>query len=84
MKGFRYQGYVDIFDGGPALETQVQDIRAVRDSRHYTVTIKDNCEDNQPLSETPYLVSNTSLTGYRCAMAYIKPQYLALCVLVLN
>ena len=72
-EGFRYQGYVDIFDGGPALETQVQDIRAVRDSRHYTVTIKDNYEDNQPLSETPYLVSNTSLTGYRCAMAYIKP-----------
>ena len=32
-EGFRYQGYVDIFDGGPALECETDRIRAVRDSR---------------------------------------------------
>jgi len=80
-EGFRYQGYVDIFDAGPTLETQVQDIRAVRDSKHYTVTVEDNCEDNRPASETPYLVSNTSLTGYRCTMAYINtPESGPLCI----
>ena len=80
-EGFRYQGYVDIFDGGPALETQVQDIRAVRDSKCYTVTIQDTVEDNRPASETPYLVSNKSLTGYRCTMVYIKtPEFGPLCI----
>ena len=33
QEGFRYENYVDIFDGGPSLEARVQDIRAVRDSR---------------------------------------------------
>ena len=80
-EGFRYQGYVDIFDGGPVLETQVQDIRAVRDSKCYTVTIQDTVEDNRPASETPYLVSNKSLTGYRCTMVYIKtPEFGPLCI----
>ena len=67
-EGFRYQGYVDIFDGGPTLETQVQDIRAVRDSKRYTTTL----DDNVTAGDTPYLVSNTSLTDYRCTMVYIN------------
>ena len=76
-EGFRYQGYVDIFDAGPTLETQVQDIRAVRDSRHYTVTV----EDNVPAGETPYLVSNTSLISYRCTITYINtPESGPLCI----
>jgi arginine N-succinyltransferase len=32
-EGFTHQGYVDIFDGGPALECEIGKIRAVRDSR---------------------------------------------------
>jgi arginine N-succinyltransferase len=80
-EGFRYQGYVDIFDAGPTLETQVLDIRAVRDSKHYTVTVEDTFEDNLPASDTPYLVSNTRLTGYRCTMAYINaPESGPLCI----
>ena len=67
-EGFRYQGYVDIFDAGPTLETQVKDIRAVRDSALYTITI----EEHLPASQIPYLISNTSLSGYRCTMAYIS------------
>jgi arginine N-succinyltransferase len=67
-EGFRYQGYVDIFDAGPALETQVKDIRAVRDSQIHTVIIA----DPMPAGVTLYLVSNTSLDGYRCTMAYIN------------
>ncbi|MCO4837549.1 MAG: arginine N-succinyltransferase [Oceanospirillaceae bacterium] len=65
-EGFRYQGYVDIFDAGPTLETQVKDIRAVRESKNYTVQIKDNL----PKSETLYLISNTLLGDYRCTMVY--------------
>jgi arginine N-succinyltransferase len=67
-EGFRYHGYVDIFDAGPALETQVKDIRAVRDSKLYEVSV----EDQVPNGTTLFLVSNTSLKGYRCTMAYLN------------
>jgi arginine N-succinyltransferase len=32
-EGFRYESYVDIFDGGPTLCAAVDDLKAVRDSR---------------------------------------------------
>jgi arginine N-succinyltransferase len=32
-EGFSYQGYVDIFDAGPAIECETSKIRAVRDSQ---------------------------------------------------
>jgi arginine N-succinyltransferase len=32
-EGFTYQGYVDIFDAGPAIECETGKIRAVRDSQ---------------------------------------------------
>jgi arginine/ornithine N-succinyltransferase beta subunit len=31
-EGFSYQGYVDFFDAGPAIECETSKIRAVRDS----------------------------------------------------
>lgn len=76
-EGFRYQGYVDIFDAGPTLETQVNDIRAVRESKNYFVKI----EDHIPIGTVPYLISNTLLDGYRCTMVYIKvPESGPLCI----
>ena len=78
-EGFRYQGYVDIFDAGPTLQTQVKDIRAVRDSQCYTVAIdhttnNENDTKSKPKNEAtelPYLLSNTSLTDYRCTLVYL-------------
>ncbi len=32
-EGLSYQGYVDIFDGGPTLEAEIDHIRAVKQSR---------------------------------------------------
>ena len=76
-EGFRYQGYVDIFDAGPTLETQVNDIRAVRESKNYLVKI----EDHIPIGTVPYLISNTLLDGYRCTMVYINvPESGSLCI----
>ncbi|ASG63562.1 arginine N-succinyltransferase [Kluyvera genomosp. 3] len=37
-EGFRYRDYVDIFDGGPTLECEIDRVRAVRKSRLVTVT----------------------------------------------
>ncbi|MGQ0559469.1 MAG: arginine N-succinyltransferase [Sphingosinicella sp.] len=34
-EGFKGEGYVDIFEGGPTMSVQTDDIRAVRESRSY-------------------------------------------------
>jgi len=38
-EGFSYQGYVDIFDAGPAIEAETAKIRAVRDSQNLVLAI---------------------------------------------
>ena len=38
-EGFSYQGYVDIFDAGPAIEAETAKIRAVRDSQALVLAI---------------------------------------------
>jgi arginine N-succinyltransferase len=65
QEGFRYENYVDIFDGGPSLEARVQDIRAVRDSRLCLANI------GQPkgIGEgSYYLVSNAKVADFRCIL----------------
>jgi arginine/ornithine N-succinyltransferase beta subunit len=36
-EGFRYRNYIDIFDGGPTLECDIDRVRAIRKSRLVTV-----------------------------------------------
>lgn len=64
-EGFRYENYVDIFDGGPSLEARVQDIRAVRDSRLKEVEIAECPEEPEA---TVYLVANTKVKAFRCLL----------------
>ena len=65
-EGFRNQGYVDIFDAGPILETHVQDVRAVRESRYAKARIKEQTNSGRPVT---CLISNTNLTNFRCVLA---------------
>ena len=37
-EGFRHDGYVDIFDGGPTMTARTNDVRSVREARPGTVT----------------------------------------------
>jgi arginine N-succinyltransferase len=37
-EGFRYEGYVDIFDAGPTVQAYTSEIRAVKESRTVAVT----------------------------------------------
>lgn len=68
QEGFRYQGYIDIFDGGPTVEAPREDIRSIRRSRVVTVQIGDG------ETGAPCLVSNTALEGFRCAFAALQPE----------
>ncbi|MCP9758394.1 arginine N-succinyltransferase [Aquitalea sp. S1-19] len=64
-EGFRYEGYVDIFDAGPTVQAYTQDIRAVKESQLLSVVLADPL----PEGEHPHvLVANTSLSGFRVVM----------------
>jgi arginine N-succinyltransferase len=61
-EGFRYEGYVDIFDAGPAVECDVDDIDAVAASVDYKVEI------SIPPAKTDgilHLVANSDIANFR-------------------
>ena len=70
-EGFRYEGYVDIFDAGPTVECDVEDVSAVAYSRGFNTTI-----DNATAGDDAviYLVSNGGLGNYRAALVTAAPR----------
>ncbi|NKF24008.1 arginine N-succinyltransferase [Solimonas marina] len=66
---FRYQGYIDIFDGGPAVEAPLRAIRSVRRSQVLPAIV-----DKRPLEfARPQLLANERLGHYRCLLADVQP-----------
>ena len=63
-EGFSYQGYIDIFDGGPTIEAQLKDIRAIRESVTMPITV-----DAMSTEGEYHLISNTKLEEFRCCVA---------------
>ncbi|HUS23416.1 MAG TPA: arginine N-succinyltransferase [Candidatus Binatia bacterium] len=68
-EGFRNQGYIDIFDGGPTVEAPLADIRAVRASRIVRVEIG----VAQRAVGMPHLVANLELADFRCVLTHVDP-----------
>jgi arginine N-succinyltransferase len=68
QEGFRYQGYIDIFDGGPTVEAPRDSIRSVRRTRALPWRIGDS-----PRAGVRCLLGNGELAGYRCALASVDP-----------
>ncbi len=66
-EGFSFQGYVDIFDAGPAVEAMLKDVRAIRESKLYKVKIGDLKKGTET-----YVVSNTLLKDFRCTLMDIE------------
>ncbi len=69
-EGMRFSNYIDIFDGGPTLEANIHDIRAVKDSRCVTVIVSDSAVKDEIETEL-YLISNTEFANFRCVMSNI-------------
>jgi len=70
QEGFRYEGYVDIFDAGPTVECFRDDIHAVRQSQILPVTLEE--ADPVPDSLTDdilWLVANRDLENFRVLVA---------------
>ena len=63
-EGFSYQGYVDIFDAGPAIEVETDKIRAVRDSQTLVLAVGTPGDD-----AIPYLIHNRKREDCRITAA---------------
>jgi arginine N-succinyltransferase len=63
-EGFRPNGLVDIFDAGPTVACDRDNIRTVRDARRLTVQIVEGVE-----GELPALISTDSVAAFRAVRA---------------
>ena len=69
-EGFDFNGYIDIFDGGPSVSSKIKHIRAVKESLIFLVGISEqtpaaNTNDKHGLM----LVCNRQLANYRVLLA---------------
>jgi arginine N-succinyltransferase len=69
-EGFRYEGYVDIFDAGPAVECDVEDIDAVAASVDYKAEISTLGLKTDGI---PYLVANSDIANFRVMLVQGAP-----------
>jgi arginine N-succinyltransferase len=71
QEGFRYEGYVDIFDAGPTVECLRDDIRAVR--RSAVLPVQLGAADPVPdgmTDDIPWLIANRRFAEFRAILAY--------------
>ena len=59
-EGFAYQGYVDIFDGGPTMIAQTDNVRSIAAARCTTVIQTDAAHGEK------VLIATGRLAGFRC------------------
>jgi arginine N-succinyltransferase len=65
-EGFRFNGYIDIFDAGPCLEAQLSRIATIANSR----LVKTQLASESALkSSPPLIISNSILKNYRMTRA---------------
>jgi arginine N-succinyltransferase len=70
QEGFRYEGHVDIFDAGPAVECNVRDIDAVKKSALLQVKhIVDDVTAERSEEAQPTLVAKVTPTDFRVVLA---------------
>ncbi len=65
-EGFRFEGYVDVLDGGPTLQAEVAHLKTVRESRMATI---DGIHDTIP--SPLFMACNAELAHFRMAMGQL-------------
>ena len=68
-EGFRYRNYVDIFDGGPTLECDIDRVRAIRKSRLVEVAEGQPATGDYPAC----LVANENYQNFRVMLVRADP-----------
>jgi arginine N-succinyltransferase len=67
-EGFRYDCYVDIFDGGPTVAARTDSIRTISQSRSFVVT-----GTSEDIGTDPQLLASGHLTGFAACYGRISP-----------
>ncbi|WP_083006578.1 arginine N-succinyltransferase [Halomonas sp. GT] len=60
-EGLRWEGYIDIFDGGPTVEAYIDDVRAIRNSQLCQVEVSQNAPDE---SVSRWLAATTEMLNF--------------------
>ena len=64
-EGLRWEGYIDIFDGGPTVEAYIDDVGAIRHSQRALVEVSGGELDH---AERPsWLAATTGMADFRCS-----------------
>jgi arginine N-succinyltransferase len=71
QEGMHYEGYVDIFDAGPVLQSRVSELRAFRDSELALPEVTEKQDEGQV---GPSLIANTQLRDFRVIAADTSPE----------
>src|SRR5207302_680929 len=66
-EGFSYEGFIDIFDGGPTMTARTDKVESICNARRVRVVSVDAGDGG-----TKALVSTGHLTRFRCTFAAIK------------
>ncbi|MFT4655437.1 MAG: arginine N-succinyltransferase [Patiriisocius sp.] len=69
QEGFRFRGYVDIFDAGPTVEADIENIATVRESKEATVQISPALDINLLGN---YFIVNTKIADFRACVGQLK------------
>lgn len=69
-EGFRYRNYVDIFDGGPTLECDIDRVRAIRKSRLVEVSEGQPAPGDWPACT----VANENYANFRAMLVRSNPK----------
>ncbi|MCJ2185603.1 arginine N-succinyltransferase [Novosphingobium beihaiensis] len=67
-EGFKFQNYIDIFDGGPSMMADTDRIRTVREAKDATVTALVSAEDDSPT----HIVSCGRLADFRACLGHAR------------
>jgi arginine N-succinyltransferase len=74
QEGFRYEGYVDIFDAGPTVECFRENIDAVRRSTTPGIAIVDGRAARHDDADVYWLVANRRFADWRAIVARAPPR----------
>ncbi|MGQ0586911.1 MAG: arginine N-succinyltransferase [Gammaproteobacteria bacterium] len=66
-ENFRMTGYIDIFDGGPTIESPAPEVRTIKRSR-----LVKAMAGQDPTGAVAHLVANTRLDEFRCLLADVN------------
>ena len=90
-EGFKFKGYIDLFDAGPTLHANLHKINSIKNSKIYKINkisnnISDNISDNKN-NKITCLISNTKLLHWRALITeavildnnqiYVAPEILS-------